>query len=58
MPNGLYQLRNMKKTNDYVTEDLLRLITDKLDGTIEYRSTFSSTGRQSKKIIIEYDVSS
>ena len=49
MPNGLYQLRNMKKTNDYVTEDLLRLITDKLDGTIEYRSTFSSTGRQSKK---------
>ena len=29
-----------------------------LGGTIEYRTTFSNTGRQSKKIIIEYDVSS
>ena len=28
----------------------------KLDGTVDYRSTFSSTGRQSKKIINEYDV--
>tara|TARA_B100000427_G_scaffold19147_1_gene14669 strand:+ start:67 stop:225 length:159 start_codon:yes stop_codon:yes gene_type:complete len=29
-----------------------------LGGSIEYRTTFSNTGRQSKKIIIEYDVSS
>ena len=41
---------------DYIKE--IEHAVSHLGGTIEYRTTFSNTGRQSKKIIIEYDVSS
>tara|TARA_Y100001970_G_scaffold82118_2_gene103962 strand:+ start:239 stop:388 length:150 start_codon:yes stop_codon:yes gene_type:complete len=31
-------------------------ITEKLGGTIQRLTTFDSTGRKSKKIVIEYDI--
>jgi len=34
----------------------LNFIVEQLKGTIEYKSTFDSSGRQSKKIVIEYDI--
>ena len=42
--------------NDSELIDELTSITEKLGGTIERRTTFNSSGRESKKIIIEYDV--
>lgn len=34
----------------------LNFIVEQLKGTIEHTITLDSTGRQSKKIVIEYDV--
>ena len=34
----------------------LRTIAERLDGTFQRLTTFNSTGRQSKKIVIEYDI--
>ena len=34
----------------------LQLIVDQLKGTMEHTITVNSSGRQSKKIVIEYDV--
>ena len=31
-------------------------IAEKLDGTITYLTTYSHSGRTSKKIVIEYDI--
>ena len=45
----------MNLPEDY--KEMLIAMAEDIDGTIEYRSTFDSTGRQSKKIVIEYDVS-
>ncbi len=36
-------------------EMLLQMVED-INGNIEYKSTFDSTGRQSKKIVIEYAI--
>jgi len=41
--------------NDELIAELTS-ITEKLGGTLEKRTTFSSSGRESKKIIIEYDI--
>ena len=35
----------------------LNFIVEQLKGTIEHSITLNSTGRQSKKIVIEYDIS-
>ena len=35
----------------------LQFITDQLKGTMEHSITLNSSGRQSKKIVIEYDIS-
>ena len=55
--NGLYQLRNMKMQDDEGTliSEMLTL-TALLGGRMERYETYSSTGKTSKKIIIEYDV--
>ena len=34
----------------------LRTIAERLDGTFQRLTTFDSTGRQSKKVVIEYDI--
>ncbi len=44
----------MNNQNDLVEE--LLTIAEKLDGTVERLTTYNSTGRQSKKIVIEYDI--
>ncbi len=40
--------------HDWIYE--IEKIREKLDGTITYLTTLDHTGRQSKKIVIEYDV--
>ena len=35
----------------------LQFIVDQLKGTMEHTITVNSSGRQSKKIVIEYDIS-
>ena len=44
----------MANDNELVEE--LRTIAERLDGTFQRLTTFDSTGRQSKKVVIEYDV--
>ena len=44
---------------EVIAEQLLRqieVLTEELEGTFQNLTTFDSTGRQSKKIVIEYDV--
>ena len=41
--------------NDDIKSNLESIVND-LDGSITYLSTLSHSGRQSKKIVIEYDV--
>ena len=55
--NGLYQQRNMKMQDDEGTliSEMLTL-TALLGGRMERYETYSSTGKTSKKIIIEYEV--
>ena len=57
MLNGIYQLRNMKMQEDEGTliSEMLTL-TALLGGRMERYDTYSSTGKTSKKIIIEYNV--
>ena len=57
MLNGIYQLRNMKMKEDEgsLISEMLTL-TALLGGRMERNDTYSSTGKTSKKIIIEYDV--
>ena len=57
MLNGIYQLRNMKMHDDEGTliSEMLTL-TALLGGKMERYETYSSTGKTSKKIIIEYNV--
>tara|TARA_B100001250_G_scaffold80772_1_gene66425 strand:- start:294 stop:437 length:144 start_codon:yes stop_codon:yes gene_type:complete len=40
---------------DKLIEELITIAT-KLDGKLERFTTYDSTGRQSKKIMIEYDI--
>ena len=40
---------------DKLIEELITIST-KLDGKLERFTTYDSTGRQSKKIMIEYDI--
>ena len=42
-------------TKDKLIEELITIAT-KLDGKLERFTTYDSTGRQSKKIMIEYDI--
>ena len=42
-------------TKDKLIEELITIST-KLDGKLERFTTHDSTGRQSKKIVIEYDI--
>ena len=42
-------------TKDKLIEELITIAT-KLDGKLERFTTYDSTGRQSKKIVIEYDI--
>ena len=44
----------MASDNELVEE--LRTIAERLDGTFQRLTTFDSTGRQSKKVVIEYDI--
>ena len=44
----------MANDNELVEE--LRTIAERLDGTFQRLTTFDSTGRQSKKVVIEYDI--
>ena len=44
----------MNNQNDLIAEILT--IAGELDGEVERLTTYDSTGRQSKKIVIEYDV--
>ena len=44
----------MVNDNELVEE--LRTIAERLDGTFQRLTTFDSTGRQSKKVVIEYDI--
>jgi len=44
----------MANDNELVEE--LRTIAERLDGTFQKLTTFDSTGRQSKKVVIEYDI--
>tara|TARA_B100001250_G_scaffold333492_1_gene299159 strand:+ start:1092 stop:1235 length:144 start_codon:yes stop_codon:yes gene_type:complete len=37
-------------------EEKLEAITEELGGTITYLTTLDHSGRQSKKIVIEYDI--
>tara|TARA_Y100001963_G_scaffold69727_1_gene97073 strand:+ start:79 stop:291 length:213 start_codon:yes stop_codon:yes gene_type:complete len=57
MLNGIYQQRNMKMHDDEGTliSEMLTL-TALLGGRMERYDTYSSTGKTSKKIIIEYNV--
>ena len=43
-------------TNDNELVEELRTIAERLDGTFQRLTTFDSTGRQSKKVVIEYDI--
>ena len=45
----------MANDNELVEE--LKTIAERLDGTFQRLTTFDSTGRQSKKVVIEYDIS-
>ena len=38
-------------------KEMLTELAEDLNGTVEFYGTLNSTGRQSKKIVIEYDVS-
>ena len=42
--------------NDNQLVEELRTIAERLDGTFQRLTTFDSTGRQSKKVVIEYDI--
>ena len=44
----------MANDNELVEE--LRTIAERLDGTFQRLTTFDSTGRQSKQVVIEYDI--
>ena len=44
----------MANDNELVEE--LRTIAERLDGTFQRLTTFDSTGRQSRKVVIEYDI--
>ena len=44
----------MANDNELVEE--LRTIAERLDGTFQRLTTFDSRGRQSKKVVIEYDI--
>ena len=44
----------MANDNELVEE--LKTIAERLDGTFQRLTTFDSTGRQSKKVVIEYDI--
>ena len=44
----------MANDNELVEE--LRTIAERLDGTFQRLTTFDSTGRQSKKVVIEYAI--
>ena len=44
----------MANDNELVEE--LRTIAERLDATFQRLTTFDSTGRQSKKVVIEYDI--
>tara|TARA_B100001996_G_scaffold200212_1_gene153235 strand:- start:1312 stop:1560 length:249 start_codon:yes stop_codon:yes gene_type:complete len=50
---GLLESTSMNK-NDLISE--IVDIVDKLDGKMERLTTYDQSGRQSKKIVIEYDV--
>tara|TARA_B100000131_G_scaffold313885_1_gene349884 strand:+ start:111 stop:263 length:153 start_codon:yes stop_codon:yes gene_type:complete len=45
----------MNLPEDY--KEMLTAMAEDIDGTIQFYSTSNSMGRQSKKIVIEYDVS-
>ena len=45
----------MSLPEDY--KEMLFAMAEDLNGTVEFYGTLNSTGRQSKKIVIEYDVS-
>ena len=42
--------------NDSDLIEALSTIAARLDGTFQRLTTFDSTGRQSKKVVIEYDI--
>ena len=44
----------MANDNELVEE--LSTIAERLGGTFQRLTTFDSTGRQSKKVVIEYDI--
>ena len=50
-----YDFINQKVTKDRLIEELENIAT-KLDGELKRYTTHDSTGRQSKKIVIEYDI--
>jgi len=51
----LLQVNNMKILSDEQIQELESINKD-LDGVITYHTTLNQSGRQSKKIVIEYGV--
>ena len=47
-------MTKIEEHSDWIYE--IEKIREKLDGTITYLTTLDHSGRQSKKIVIEYDV--
>ena len=45
----------MSLPEDY--KEMLFAMAEDLDGTVEFFTTLNSSGRQSKKVVIEYEVS-
>ena len=45
-----------KRSEKEIIAAFTHMATAELDGTIEHKTTYDSTGRSSKKIVIEYDV--
>tara|TARA_B100000902_G_scaffold352751_1_gene363694 strand:+ start:129 stop:287 length:159 start_codon:yes stop_codon:yes gene_type:complete len=45
-----------KRSEKEIIAAFTHMATGELKGTIEHKTTYDSTGRTSKKIVIEYDI--
>jgi len=45
-----------KRNETEIIAAFTHMAVNELKGTIEHKTTFASTGRSSKKIVIEYDI--
>ena len=45
-----------KRSEKEIIAAFTHMATAELNGTIEHKTTYDSTGRSSKKIVIEYDI--